>query len=338
MFQKLRVIKNVLLKRPILTIFDVTRLCNQRCPMCNIWREKSDDMPTNAILEKIKELKKFGVGYVYLQGGEPTIRKDILQITDMFINHGIKPTIITNGLLLTNEFAEKIAARKCNLSISIDTLKPDVFVKTRGVDKLPIVLENIKNISGIKKRGGNWSMTSTITKLSDLEDIKALREFAHAHGFMYAIRPYIFVTGTAGREEKELFYTYADVANIFEFMTEKAEKENYLASLIYKKHIAYLQGKPMKPCDAMKRSFLLKENGKISPCIEYTNIELEPGGFFKFRKQQKQHAEIFGKCNKESPCFYNDARAIGVLINNAPRIFLNAPRIVKQMLVYGNFF
>jgi len=231
-----------------------------------------------------------------------------------------------------------VAERKCNLSISIDTLNPDIYEKMRGINKLDLVLNNVKSISKFKKHKGNWAITSTITKLSTLNDIKALHELSREYGFMYAIRPYIFVKGTAGREDKELFYSYEDVADIFDYMIANAEKENYLASLIYKKHVEYLKRKPMAMCDAMKRSFLLKETGSIAPCIEYPNIELELGGFFKFRKQQKENRQLFKHCNRETPCFYNDAREIGILLNSLPDIAMHSPQIIKQMIKYGNFF
>ena len=338
MFQKIRIIKNVVLGIPILTIFDVTKLCNQRCIMCNIWKTKSNDMPLEKIIKKADELKKIGIGYVFLQGGEPTVRKDILQIVDIFIKRGIKPTLITNGLLLSDDFAEEVAKRKCNLSISIDSLNPEIFAKIRGVDKLDVVINNVKSISKFRNHKGNWAITSTITKLSTLDDIKALHEFSKNYGFMYAVRPYIFVNGIAGREDEELFYKYEDVVDIFDYMINNAEEENYLAGIIYKKQVEYLKGKPMAMCDAMKRSFLLKESGEIAPCIEYPDIELKLGGFFKFRRQQQENKSLFQNCNQKTPCFYNDAREIGILIKNFPDIILNIPKIVKQMIIYGNFF
>ena len=77
--QKFKVLRNLLTKRPILTIFDVTKLCNQRCPMCNIWKTESHDMSLDEIEIKASELQRFGIGYVFLQGGEPLVRKDIVK-------------------------------------------------------------------------------------------------------------------------------------------------------------------------------------------------------------------------------------------------------------------
>lgn len=90
--QKFRVFRNMLIHRPILAVFDVIKLSNS------------------------------GIGYVFLQGGDPLIRKDIIQIADIFLLNGIKPTIITNGILLTRPHAEQIASRECNLAISIDSM------------------------------------------------------------------------------------------------------------------------------------------------------------------------------------------------------------------------
>jgi hypothetical protein len=42
--------------------------------------------------------------------------------------------------------------------------------------------------------------------LSTLSDIKQLESFALEHGFLYAIRPHVYVKGEAGRREDDLTY------------------------------------------------------------------------------------------------------------------------------------
>ena len=333
---KARVAMNVLRKRPILTIFDVTKLCNERCPMCNIWKEKSVDMTLDEIRAKAKELHKFGVGYVFLQGGEPLIRKDIIDIVDIFLDNGIRPTIITNGILLTPELAEKIAARECNLAISIDSLIRERFALLRGKDSLERVAANVRAIAYLKGRHkGNWSITTTVTKMTELEDVKNLRNFAYENGFMYAIRPYIHVNGTAGKEDERLVYDYQSVIEIFDFIAGKAKEENLLAYLIYQEHINYIHGNPMPECDALNYSFLMKETGHISPCIEFPNIDIT---LDQFKELKKQHKPCLDKCNATTPCFYNDAREIGFLVRKKWIILAHLPTLFKQMKRYGNFF
>ncbi|MCI8455426.1 MAG: radical SAM protein [Lachnospiraceae bacterium] len=331
-----RVILNILQKKPILTIFDVTKLCNQRCPMCNIWKNTSVDMNLREIEERAKELHHFGIGYVFLQGGEPLIRKDILQIVDIFLKYGIRPTIITNGILLTPQLAKEIAKRECNLAISIDSLEKEKYTVLRGVNTLERVINNIEALDFLQgKHRGNWSITTTVTKMTTLADVKRLRKFAYRHGFMYAIRPYIHVNGTAGKKDERLVYAYKDVLEIFYYMLARSKKENFLAYLIYQEHISYIQGRPMPECDALNYSFLMKENGRLAPCIEFSNIEVT---LKEFRRQKKQHKACLDRCNASTPCFYNDAREIGFLVRKKWTILRHVPALVRQMKRYGNFF
>lgn len=335
LLSKINVAKNVLLKRPILTVFDVTKLCNQRCPMCNIWKSKSEDMDLRDIAQRAKELRKFGIGYVFLQGGDPLVRKDIIKIVDLFLKEGIRPTIITNGILLDHNLAEKIAERECNLAISIDSLIPERYALLRGTDTLARVKKNIKAIDDLKGRHkGNWSITTTVTKMTSLEDVKALRKFAYSHGFMYAIRSYITVSGNAGRKDEKLAYGYEDVLDIFNYMYRKARKENFFAALIYEEHINYILGKRMPACDALKYSFLMKENGELAPCIEFPDKKVD---LKHYRIEKRKYRRMLNHCNCTTPCFYNNAREVGFLWRKKWRILFHVPSIVQQMYRYGSF-
>ena len=330
----LRAIINVMLKRPILVIYDVTKLCNQRCLMCNIWKTQSHDMDLEKLETEVKKLSKFGIRYVFIQGGEPLIRKDIIQVIDLFLKYRIKPTVITNGILLTPEIAAEIAKRRCNLAISIDSMDPELFAKLRGVDKLDQVIDNIKKIYRMERKG-NWSITTTITGLSRFNDIKKIEEFATEHNFMYAIRSYIFVRGVAGKKNDELMYQWKDVAEIFLYMAAKAKENNFLAYLVYQEHIRYIKGEGMPMCDAARYSFVMTETGVKSPCIEFTDITF---ALETFKKDRKTFCKKLEECNRTTPCFYNDAREIGVLWRKKWLILLNAPVIIRQLMQYGNFF
>ncbi len=330
----IRALINVLFKRPILVIYDVTKLCNQRCLMCNIWKTKSEDMSLEKLEQEIRKLKRFGIRYVFIQGGEPLVRKDIIEVIDLFLKYRIKPTIITNGILLTPEIAAEIAKRRCNLAISIDSMEPALFEKLRGSDRLPVILGNIEKISGLERKG-NWSVTTTITGLSRFNDIKKLEEFASRHGFMYAIRPYIFVRGVAGKKNDELAYGWKDVREIFLYMSAKAKDNNFLAYLVYQEHIRYIKGEEMHLCDAARYSFLMTETGVKSPCIEFTDHTF---GLETFERDRRAFSQNLKECNKNTPCFYNDAREIGVLWRKRWAILWNAPVVIRQLIKYGNFF
>lgn len=326
---------NVIRKRPVLAIFDVTKHCNQYCPMCNIPDNHAEDMSLDQIKELAAKLRKFGICYVFIQGGEPLIRDDTVDIVDIFISKGIKPTVITNGVLLNKSLSAQLVKRKCNVVISLDSFDEKNYLFLRGSDKFNTVIENIRYAAALSGRKGNWSVTSTVSKKSDINDIVKIYEFSQSLGLMFAIRPYVFVLGTAGRYCEDLSYSESDVIEIFRFFREKAKKENYLASLVYDYHIKYICGEKMPECDAMKYSFLVRENGKIAPCIEFPGKEV---CFDSFREYKKKYSSMLCECNNDHPCFYNDAREIGILLRSAQKIILHAPQIIKQMIRFGNFF
>ena len=328
-------IRNVLFKKPLLAIYDTTKLCNQHCPMCNIRKNHSENMSLAELEETVKKLRRNGVGYVFIQGGEPLMRKDIIDVVDIFIKYSVKPTVITNGALLTKQLARQLADRRCNLAISIDSLERERYAYLRGSDDLPQVLKIIDEIAGITDRCGNWSITTTITRQSSFEDVKNIHAYAKEKGFMFAIRPYIAMTGNAGRKDENLVYSQEDVLAIFEHFLNIAKKENYLASLVYREHIRYIKGEPTPPCDAMKYSFLLKENGDMAPCIEMPDKKFT---FETFSADKRKYKPLFAQCNREHPCFYNDAREIGILYRNVWKLALHAPQILLQMKRYKSFF
>lgn len=330
----LRVMYNVLKKKPILVVYDVTKLCNERCPMCNIWKRKSNDMTLYPINNMAKTLKEFGIGYVFIQGGEPTLRQDLIDIIDIFLYHKIKPTVITNGILMNVELASQIAKRNCNLAISLDALSPEKYKKYRGVDAYDQVVNNIKAIAPIKRRG-NWSITTTVSKLTTLDEVKALEQFAKELGFMYAIRPYVYVGGMAGKKDDDLVYQYEDIQEIFEYMLARARQDNYFASLIYEEHIKYIKAETLPICDAMRYSMVMQEDGSFSPCIEFTNMKLD---IQDYKLDKKKYKDMLCSCNTNTPCFYNNDREIGIILRKKWRVLLNFHKVIKQMLTYGNFF
>jgi MoaA/NifB/PqqE/SkfB family radical SAM enzyme len=331
----LRVAKNLMLGRPILAVFDVTKLCNERCAFCNVWKTSSDDMSLAEIAQKAAELRSFGIGYVFLQGGEPTLRKDLVDIIDIFLAQGIKPTVITNGTRLTDELASAIAERRCNLAISIDSLQRQKYMLVRGKDKLQAVMRNVENIAKFTAtRKGNWAITTTITRVTTLDEVKAIEAFAYEHGFMFAIRPYVHVKGVAGKRDDRLVLDNGKSSEIFQYMYERAREDNYLASLVYEQHMRYLRSEPIGECDAMRYSFFLKEGGNVAPCIEYPELRLR---LDSFSASKKEHQDEIHRCSCDTPCFYNDAREVGILWRSRWPILLNSYKIARQFGRYGRF-
>ena len=82
---------------------EVTQRCNARCKHCYNGYERTTCEPSLDVIKKrIDNLKQLGIQYIEVTGGEPLIRKDILEITKYILSNGLKYCIATNGSYVKN--------------------------------------------------------------------------------------------------------------------------------------------------------------------------------------------------------------------------------------------
>jgi len=103
---------------PSTLVFEVTQACNNDCPHCyNAWKNPvgypGGQLDTPHTLELLdKALSEMHVGRIALTGGEPMLRTDIYQIIDFLNDRGVEVTLITNGTLLDEAAAARLAPDK----------------------------------------------------------------------------------------------------------------------------------------------------------------------------------------------------------------------------------
>ena len=79
----LQTIKNLALGRPVLAIFEVCLRCNSACGYCDLpLNQGREELSREQIRTIFTALYTEGVRYVFLQGGEPMVRKDIFEIIE----------------------------------------------------------------------------------------------------------------------------------------------------------------------------------------------------------------------------------------------------------------
>ena len=130
----------------------LTDRCNLRCSYC--MPEKgitnktghNEILPLEDVYRIAKVFTKLGVDKIRLTGGEPLVRKGIVDLVQMLSKlDGIKDlAMTTNGLLLTEMAAPLKKAGLGRINVSLDTLDKQKYKEiTRGGD-LTKVLEGIK--------------------------------------------------------------------------------------------------------------------------------------------------------------------------------------------------
>ena len=124
----------------------LTEHCNLRCLYC-MPEEGLDFTPPAKLLSAAEILRlgelfaAAGVEKIRLTGGEPTLRKDLVDITrSLSALPGIKHVgMTTNGIVLHRHLAALQAAGLSQLNISLDTLRPDRFermTRRKGLEKV----------------------------------------------------------------------------------------------------------------------------------------------------------------------------------------------------------
>ena len=107
--------------------FSLTNRCNLRCKMCDIPKYSSkeeDELSTKELKNIIFQIKEMGIQHLILSGGEPLLRKDLLELVEYAVAKDIKMVdIITNGTLLNDDFIKKLIKYKLNhVTVSLDGL------------------------------------------------------------------------------------------------------------------------------------------------------------------------------------------------------------------------
>ncbi|WP_457642284.1 radical SAM protein [Persephonella sp.] len=106
----------------VILIWNLTNVCNLYCKHCYSAANqiRTGEISIKEIESQIPYLKKAGVKYLILSGGEPLLREDIFDIASLFKNNGFLVTLSTNGLLIDEKNIDKIKKYFSYVGISID--------------------------------------------------------------------------------------------------------------------------------------------------------------------------------------------------------------------------
>ena len=137
----------------------ISDVCNFKCGYCLPDGYKIDKSDNRKFISKeeisrlAKALSELGVSKIRLTGGEPTIRKDFIDIIkDIKKNSGIKKTVITTNGYHLNRIANDLKESGLDgINISIDSLDSETFRKITGHDRLNEILEGIKKLQRLSE-------------------------------------------------------------------------------------------------------------------------------------------------------------------------------------------
>jgi cyclic pyranopterin phosphate synthase len=167
----------------------VTDRCNYRCSYCMpedlgadlSFATKSEVLTFEEIERIVSRFAILGVRKVRLTGGEPTVRKGIVELVGRVARiAGIEQVVMTTNGHLLDELATPLArAGLSAVNVSLDTLDADRFRALTGRGDLARVLDGIR---AARAAGLTVKTNAVALRGTNDNEIVALCEHAWAHG------------------------------------------------------------------------------------------------------------------------------------------------------------
>ena len=214
----------------VLGLIDVTNRCNLKCPVCfanaaasgRLFEPTQDEI--RQMLKNLRSLKPHPTPAVQYAGGEPTVRKDIVELVKMAKDEGFTHVqIATNGLKLAmkENLAKELKDAGLNtVYLAFDGVTPEPYINNRGRDLLPYKLDAIENC---RKAGLGIVLVPTLVKGVNDHQVGDIIKFAFDHNEnIYGVnfQPVSFAGRTPSDQVEKQRITIPDFIQIIEDQTD----------------------------------------------------------------------------------------------------------------------
>ncbi len=265
---------------PFAVFLEITRNCNLKCKMCEIWRQRIDpknELTKEEIFTLIKDAKDLGVKLINIDGGEAFLRPDIFEIINEIKRNGMKVYINSNGTLCTDSFIKKIVNSGLDsITFSLDGKDakthdfirgvPGVFDKVTGMIRKLTSMKNAPKVAvlmTISKYNIDQAMdTINLCVGMNVESVR----LAPVH------RSYPFDTSSKNTYDEQMLdeNDIPKLKKIIKYVKLMSKKHGvYIDSDPFLDGITkYLQGNvPKHVCFANTTYIQITSNGSIKPCL-----------------------------------------------------------------------
>jgi len=170
------------LGRPLRNLrLSVTDRCNLRCEYCMpeddyVWLPREDVLRFEEFSALVDVFLSLGVDKVRLTGGEPLLRRHVHTLVRMIAaKPGVKDlALTTNGVLLASQIDDLRAAGLGRITVSLDTLVRDRFVRLTRFDQLDAVHAGI---AAAQRAFGTLKIDSVVIRGVNEDELADLVEY-----------------------------------------------------------------------------------------------------------------------------------------------------------------
>jgi MoaA/NifB/PqqE/SkfB family radical SAM enzyme len=255
-------------RRPFQCLVQVTNRCNMKCSFCDFWPNgvpRSQELTVADYQRIADQMAELGSFLVSIEGGEPLVRPDIVDIVKVFAKRHL-PVLYTNGWFVDRQFAHNVfAAGITQVGVSIDF--PDA---TRHDTKRGLLGAHQRAWSAVEHfrsaapHGGKAVHVMTVVMRDNQNDMEALLRQSRDAGVGHAVT--LLAAGGYRRGTSEAEPTQGACAHLAELWKSYPHFRSFRDYL--DGFEPFLAGTTKPRCHAGKQGFNLDHIGNVATCIE----------------------------------------------------------------------
>lgn len=314
--------------------FNVTNRCNERCPMCNVWRSGVAELSPTEISAIFADLRRAGIRLVEISGGEPLLRPDLPELITILDRLGFLYTMTTNGTLWRDDVVETLRRSRggVQLAVSLDSLRPDVYLLLRGRDCLPTVLATIDRLVGARL-GMPLKLNLSLSR-HNVGEVFDILEHARRRGLYLSVFPVNNGPGRVHSSDVPLMAaSEADRHRMAEVFRELARLRRrgeplWEFSAFYDRAAEFLIGSPPVECGAGRLFLDLHADGQLAPCVERRPVaDLRLVKVGEALARVAAQADAVAACARNTPCCYTCTANVSLTVRHPVRFALETLRV-----------
>ena len=296
-------------ERPILSLrITLTNRCNVNCLYCHHdgMVKSKDEMTADELYTICKIAKKIGVRKIRLSGGEPLLKKDIVEIVERIASLDFKDiSMTTNGILLGKYAQDLKDAGLDRVNVSLDTLNRETFEFITKKD----YLEDAKNgiLKAVEVGLYPVKINMVIMKGINQDEIDDMFEFCKEHDIVLQLIELIESENCDDDKfSVDYHYNLDDIEKELAEIADDVREREFMQGR--KKY--YIDGgeiEVVKPVDNAKfcakcSRLRITPDGKIKPCLLRNDNLVELISHVRNGESEEELEKIFiNGINKREP-------------------------------------
>ncbi len=254
---------------PLTINWTITNRCNFKCSHCYSREDPMEELDITLLFKCIERIAKAGVLSINFGGGEPLLRKDLVDIARFAAQCGLRVSMNSNGFLMDIEKAKELKnAGFSKIGISIDSHRAETHDGFRGVKGSHE--RAVRALDYLNGAGIETSISTVICKIN-YRDIDMLIEFA-AHSRAGQLNFHNFKCSGLGYTNRGRLDLSSEEWKEFYIRASEVRQKIKGLTISLDDPIIALLGADNNPDPLVKGSVCgklslnIKSNGDITPC------------------------------------------------------------------------